>query len=159
MKVRIVKEVKRSDGLWRFACGDVFAFPLLFDQLMKMPVILSPELPQLLRENWCLLKTISLLDRPSIKGSALLQITSNTNTNTNANMNRNTNVNDSHNFTRGTFSELILNILSCTVFWIGTWYIKRCQSFKRKLDYNFQKRSHLLWIEWGISTAQILPCV
>ena len=23
MKVRIVKEVKRSDGLWRFACGDV----------------------------------------------------------------------------------------------------------------------------------------
>ena len=24
MKVRIVKEVKRSDGLWRFACGDVF---------------------------------------------------------------------------------------------------------------------------------------
>ena len=25
MKVKIVKEVKRSDGLWRFACGDVFA--------------------------------------------------------------------------------------------------------------------------------------
>ena len=24
MKVRIVKEVKKSDGLWRFACGDVF---------------------------------------------------------------------------------------------------------------------------------------
>ena len=24
MKVIIVKEVKRSDGLWRFACGDVF---------------------------------------------------------------------------------------------------------------------------------------
>ena len=24
MKVKIVKEVKRSDGLWRFACGDVF---------------------------------------------------------------------------------------------------------------------------------------
>ena len=24
MKVRIVKEVKMSDGLWRFACGDVF---------------------------------------------------------------------------------------------------------------------------------------
>ena len=23
MKVKIVKEVKRSDGLWRFACGDV----------------------------------------------------------------------------------------------------------------------------------------
>ena len=23
MKVNIVKEVKRSDGLWRFACGDV----------------------------------------------------------------------------------------------------------------------------------------
>ena len=23
MKVEIVKEVKRSDGLWRFACGDV----------------------------------------------------------------------------------------------------------------------------------------
>ena len=23
MKVIIVKEVKRSDGLWRFACGDV----------------------------------------------------------------------------------------------------------------------------------------
>ena len=26
MKVKIVKEVKRSDGLWRFACGDVFHF-------------------------------------------------------------------------------------------------------------------------------------
>ena len=24
MKFKIVKEVKRSDGLWRFACGDVF---------------------------------------------------------------------------------------------------------------------------------------
>ena len=24
MKVKIVREVKRSDGLWRFACGDVF---------------------------------------------------------------------------------------------------------------------------------------
>ena len=24
MKVKIVEEVKRSDGLWRFACGDVF---------------------------------------------------------------------------------------------------------------------------------------
>ena len=24
MKVKIVKEMKRSDGLWRFACGDVF---------------------------------------------------------------------------------------------------------------------------------------
>ena len=24
MKVKIVKEVKRSDFLWRFACGDVF---------------------------------------------------------------------------------------------------------------------------------------
>ena len=23
-KVKIVEEVKRSDGLWRFACGDVF---------------------------------------------------------------------------------------------------------------------------------------
>ena len=23
MKVKIVKEVKMSDGLWRFACGDV----------------------------------------------------------------------------------------------------------------------------------------
>ena len=26
MKVKIVKEVKKSDGLWRFACGDVFKF-------------------------------------------------------------------------------------------------------------------------------------
>ena len=26
MKVKIVEEVKRSDGLWRFACGDVFYF-------------------------------------------------------------------------------------------------------------------------------------
>ena len=26
MKVEIVKEVKRSDGLWRFACGDVFVY-------------------------------------------------------------------------------------------------------------------------------------
>ena len=26
MKVIIVKEVKRSDGLWRFACGDVLCF-------------------------------------------------------------------------------------------------------------------------------------
>ena len=26
MKVKIVKEVKRSDGLWRFACGDVLTF-------------------------------------------------------------------------------------------------------------------------------------
>ena len=25
MKVKIVKEVKRSDSLWRFACGDVFS--------------------------------------------------------------------------------------------------------------------------------------
>ena len=24
MKVKFVKEVKRSDGLWRFACGDVY---------------------------------------------------------------------------------------------------------------------------------------
>ena len=24
--MKIVKEVKRSDGLWRFACGDVFCF-------------------------------------------------------------------------------------------------------------------------------------
>ena len=24
MKVKIVKEVKRSDDLWRFACGDVY---------------------------------------------------------------------------------------------------------------------------------------
>ena len=29
MKVKIVKEVKRSDGLWRFACGDVFLFRTL----------------------------------------------------------------------------------------------------------------------------------
>ena len=28
MKVKIVKEVKRSDCLWRFACGDVFLFGL-----------------------------------------------------------------------------------------------------------------------------------
>ena len=28
MKVRIVKEVKRSDDLWRFACGDVFLSPI-----------------------------------------------------------------------------------------------------------------------------------
>ena len=26
MKVKIVKEVKRSDSLWRFACGDVYFF-------------------------------------------------------------------------------------------------------------------------------------
>ena len=26
MKLKIVKEVKRSDGLWRFACGDVSEF-------------------------------------------------------------------------------------------------------------------------------------
>ena len=26
MKFEIVKEVKRSDGLWRFACGDVFRY-------------------------------------------------------------------------------------------------------------------------------------
>ena len=26
-EVTIVKEVKRSDGLWRFACGDVFNWP------------------------------------------------------------------------------------------------------------------------------------
>ena len=26
IKVKIVKEVKRSDGLWRFACGDVFCW-------------------------------------------------------------------------------------------------------------------------------------
>ena len=29
MKVRIVKEVKRSDGLWRFACGDVYHLHLI----------------------------------------------------------------------------------------------------------------------------------
>ena len=28
MKVNIDKEVKRSDGLWRFACGDVFTLSL-----------------------------------------------------------------------------------------------------------------------------------
>ena len=26
MKIKMVKEVKRSDGLWRFACGDVYIF-------------------------------------------------------------------------------------------------------------------------------------
>ena len=31
IKVKIVKEVKRSDGLWRFACGDVFHFTWLRD--------------------------------------------------------------------------------------------------------------------------------
>ena len=28
MKVKIVKEVKRSDGLWRFACGDVLLYQI-----------------------------------------------------------------------------------------------------------------------------------
>ena len=32
MKVKIVKEVKRSDGLWRFACGDVFIKEVLKKQ-------------------------------------------------------------------------------------------------------------------------------
>ena len=27
-EVKIVKEVKRSDGLWRFACGDVLFYIL-----------------------------------------------------------------------------------------------------------------------------------
>ena len=30
MKVRMVKEVKRSDGLWRFACGDVLGLTCIF---------------------------------------------------------------------------------------------------------------------------------
>ena len=29
MKVEIGNEVKRSDGLWRFACGDVYTIPPL----------------------------------------------------------------------------------------------------------------------------------
>ena len=41
MKVKIVKEVKRSDGLWRFACGDVFVlklFCIFFAQICIMLV-------------------------------------------------------------------------------------------------------------------------
>ena len=33
MKVKIVKKVKRSDGLWRFACGDVFTLALLWTNI------------------------------------------------------------------------------------------------------------------------------
>ena len=39
MKVEIVKELKRSDGLWRFACGDV-----LFDRMMIYNFVDAPEM-------------------------------------------------------------------------------------------------------------------
>ena len=43
MKVKIVKEVKRSDGLWRFACGDVFwRLPLASDKsylVMRVKIV------------------------------------------------------------------------------------------------------------------------
>ena len=35
MKVEIVKEVKRSDGLWRFACGDVFDLLLILRRVWR----------------------------------------------------------------------------------------------------------------------------
>ena len=40
MKVNIVKEVKRSDGLWRFACGDVF-----FCYVFVVPMVLTIQEP------------------------------------------------------------------------------------------------------------------
>ena len=33
MKVKIVKKVKRSDSLWRFACGDVYIYHQLWEFL------------------------------------------------------------------------------------------------------------------------------
>ena len=39
MKVKIVKKVKRSDGLWRFACGDVF---FLYGNLCRKIAISTP---------------------------------------------------------------------------------------------------------------------
>ena len=46
MKVRIVKEVKRSDGLWRFACGDVciWNWVMLFLAASLAPLILATAL-------------------------------------------------------------------------------------------------------------------
>ena len=42
MKVKIVKEVKRSGGLWRFACGDVFTWwPKLGNQMRDIRIKFS----------------------------------------------------------------------------------------------------------------------
>ena len=68
MKVKIVKEVKRSDGLWRFACGDVFILKGL-SQLDTVPAnavgyeaekeaLLLAELAAVVQVyiySWCLL--------------------------------------------------------------------------------------------------------
>ena len=40
MKVKIVKEGKRSDGLWRFACGDVFSGQPMGHIILLMILIL-----------------------------------------------------------------------------------------------------------------------
>ena len=40
MKVKTVKEVKRSDGLWRFACGDVFSLFVSNVSSKHLPVTL-----------------------------------------------------------------------------------------------------------------------
>ena len=42
MKVKIVEEVKRSDGLWRFACGDVFYYYLVtLDMIFDLKIIIQ----------------------------------------------------------------------------------------------------------------------
>ena len=50
MKVKIVQEVKRSDGLWRFACGKVSIIPLL---RLYLPVKVVFHLKNLLKNNNC----------------------------------------------------------------------------------------------------------
>ena len=41
MKVEIVKEVKMSDGLWRFACGDVLSFCHMEALIFKCNILIS----------------------------------------------------------------------------------------------------------------------
>ena len=47
MKVKMVKEVKRSDGLWRFACGDVYVYVIRakprFDVRKRRTIIVHLE--------------------------------------------------------------------------------------------------------------------
>ena len=59
-------------------------------------------------------------------------------------------------FTTGKQIYLLFN----AIFWIELWSIQNCSNIEKVLDRNFEKRSHLLWVEWRISTGQIMPmCV
>ena len=70
MKVKIVKEVKRSDGLWRFACGDVFkwVFNLHVGEDAKshwLHLFVFSLLWALNVPKYCLYRTVNLSNAPS----------------------------------------------------------------------------------------------